>query len=62
MTDTYEYDVFGNIRSQTGASANEFTYTGEQVDTTEMQYLRARYYDPAVGRFLSQDPATKRTF
>ena len=56
VTDTYEYDVFGNIRAQTGSSANEFTYTGEQVDSADLQYLRARYYDPAVGRFLSQDP------
>jgi RHS repeat-associated protein len=56
VTDTYEYDIFGNIRTESGSSANEFTYTGEQVDSTGLQYLRARYYDPAVGRFLSQDP------
>ena len=31
VSDTYEYDVFGNVRSQTGSSTNEFTYTGEQV-------------------------------
>lgn len=56
VTDTYTYDVFGAIRSQTGSSTNEFTYTGEQVDGTDLQFLRARYYDPAIGRFLSQDP------
>lgn len=53
---TYQYDVFGAIRTQTGTQPNEFTFTGEQVDTTGMQYLRARYYDNATGRFLSQDP------
>lgn len=39
-----------------GSSANEFTYTGEQNDSTGLEYLRARYYDNATGRFLSQDP------
>ncbi len=48
--------MFGAIRSQSGSSPNEFKFTGEQVDSTGLQYLRARYYDPAIGRFLSQDP------
>jgi len=52
----YTYDVFGAIRAQSGSSPNEFTFTGEQVDGTGLQYLRARYYDPAVGRFITQDP------
>jgi RHS repeat-associated protein len=52
---SYDYDVFGAIRSQTGSSPNEFTFTGEQVDDTGLQYLRARYYDPSIGRFLTRD-------
>ena len=36
--------------------ANEFTYAGEQVDASGLQYLRARYYDAATGRFASRDP------
>ena len=56
MTGTYTYDAFGAIRTQTGSSANEFKFTGEQVDSTGMEYLRARYYDQATGRFLSRDP------
>jgi len=43
----YTYDVFGAIRDQSGSSPNEFLFTGEQVDGTGLQYLRARYYDPA---------------
>jgi RHS repeat-associated protein len=53
---TYQYDVFGAIRVQTGTQPNEFTFTGEQVDSSGLEYLRARYYDGATGRFLTQDP------
>jgi RHS repeat-associated protein len=56
VTDTYTYDVFGAVRSHTGTSGTEFTFTGEQTDPNGLEYLRARYYDPAVGRFLSRDP------
>jgi RHS repeat-associated protein len=53
---TYQYDVFGAIRAQTGTQPNEFTFTGEQVDGSGLQYLRARFYDNATGRFLGRDP------
>ena len=53
----YSYDVFGAIRSQTGSSCNYWLFTGEQRDSdSSFYYLRARYYDPAIGRFLAQDP------
>jgi RHS repeat-associated protein len=54
---TDAYDAFGGIRSQTGTSANYWQFTGEQRDgESGFDYLRARYYDPELGRFLSQDP------
>jgi RHS repeat-associated protein len=54
---TYEYGVFGDVRSSTGTQANAFTFTGEQTDgSTGLEYLRARYYDAATGMFLSLDP------
>ena len=54
---SYRYDTFGAIRSQTGTSANYWLFTGEQRDSgSNLYYLRARYYDPGIGRFLSQDP------
>jgi RHS repeat-associated protein len=57
VVNTYDYDVFGGIRDSSGAQPNEFRFTGEQWDdATSLQYLRARYYDPSVGRFLSEDP------
>jgi len=55
VTGAYAYDVFGPVRAHTGAST-EWSYTGEQNDSSGLEYLRARYYDPAVGRFLTQDP------
>ena len=44
--------------SHSGASVNPYRYTGQQFDAlTGLYSLRARYYDPALGRFLSRDPA-----
>ena len=57
VTATYSYDVFGAIRTQTGSSSNHWLFTGEQRDSeSNFYYLRARYYDPAIGRFLGRDP------
>ena len=54
---TYTYDVFGAIRSETGGQANDYRFTGEQLDVaSNLYYLRARYYDPEIGRFLTRDP------
>jgi len=53
----YEYDAWGNLLSETGAVANPFRYTGREWDAeAQLYYLRARYYDPALGRFISRDP------
>ena len=44
VTDTYSYDVFGAVRSQTGSSDNDWLFTGEQHDAdSDLYYLRARY-------------------
>jgi len=54
---TYLYDAFGNLLAQTGTVVNLYLFTGEQQDlTTGLVYLRARYYDPSIGRFISRDP------
>ncbi|UUZ48781.1 hypothetical protein LP420_39980 [Massilia sp. B-10] len=51
------FDAFGNLRVSTGVSANKFGYTGHQMDKeTGLIYFQARYYDPELGRFITQDP------
>ncbi|MED1854846.1 RHS repeat-associated core domain-containing protein, partial [Brevibacillus borstelensis] len=52
----YEYDTWGNLTAKTEGMSNPFTYSGEILDgETGFYYLRARYYDPTVGRFISED-------
>jgi RHS repeat-associated protein len=56
VTDTYEYDAFGNSFTVSGSTPNEFLYRGEQYDSDlGLYYLRARYYNPVTGRFMSKD-------
>ncbi|HEU0291246.1 MAG TPA: RHS repeat-associated core domain-containing protein [Anaerolineales bacterium] len=56
VTDTYSYTAFGELLNQTGSTTNSYLYTGQQYDSlTGLYSLRARYYNPALGRFLSQD-------
>ncbi len=56
ITDTYDYDAFGIRIHQTGTTPNEFFYDGEQFDPDLGQYyLRARYMNPAIGRFQNMD-------
>ena len=55
---TYDYDAFGNTLVEEGEINNPIRYSGEYLDEeTGLIYLRARYYDPSVGRFISEDPA-----
>jgi len=55
-TDRYSYDAFGAVQNRTGTTANNYQYTGQQYDVLSGLYdLRARYYNPSDGRFLSRD-------
>jgi RHS repeat-associated protein/uncharacterized repeat protein (TIGR01451 family) len=56
VTDTYTYDAFGTLIARTGGTPNDYLYAGEQFDSgLGIYYLRARYLNPAVGRFLTMD-------
>jgi RHS repeat-associated protein len=53
----YRTDEFGIPTPRQGSQDQPFQYTGEQRDEpTGFSYLRARYYDPQIGRFLTRDP------
>lgn len=59
VTDRYAYDPFGAVTESAGATANPFRYVGRHGLMDEGDgwlYVRARYYDPASGRFVSKDP------
>jgi RHS repeat-associated protein len=52
----YHYDAFGKILEAREGIANPITYTGQQYDqATQQYYLRARFYNPAIGRFTQED-------
>ena len=52
----YEYDAWGNLTVQEEAVPNRFTYYGQQIDPiTQQYYLRARFYNPVIGRFTQED-------
>jgi RHS repeat-associated protein len=57
----FQYDSFGNLRSGSGALpgnlGGDFRFQGQWLDgATGLYHMRARYYDPQTGRFVSRDP------
>jgi RHS repeat-associated protein len=62
-TDQYTFSAFGTLVRKQGTTENEFLYTGQQYDANAgFYYLRARYYDPATGRFISSDTFSGNPF
>ena len=57
LQDQYTYDPYGNTSDSGGSSANPFQFTGRENDGNGLYYMRARYYAPAIGRFISRDPS-----
>ena len=56
VTHKYDYDAFGVEKKPDPLDGNPFRYCGEYYDgETKTYYLRARYYDPNIGRFTQQD-------
>jgi RHS repeat-associated protein len=56
VTDTYQYDSYGQALARIGNTLNVYLFAGEQRDDqTGLDYLRARYLNPSIGRFISRD-------
>ena len=62
-TDAYRYLSFGQTNASTGSTTNPFGFVGRLGYYTEaalgLQYLRARWYQPGAGRFVSIDPTRR---
>lgn len=59
ITHKYQYDEFGKVTQKEEADYNPFQYVGKygvMVLNDHLYYMRARHYDPTIGRFLSEDP------
>jgi RHS repeat-associated protein len=53
---SYGYDPYGSTSALGTASDNRYQYAGRENDGTGLYFNRARYYNPAWGRFISEDP------
>ena len=63
MTDTYQFDAFGNLIASTGTTPNTYLYSGERFDSSmSLYHLRARYYNLLTGRFETMDPDAGNMF
>jgi RHS repeat-associated protein len=61
VTGSYTYGAYGAVAKQTGATT-ALQYDGQYTDAESgLQYLQARYYDPATGQFLTVDPLVSLT-
>ena len=59
VTDKFTYSAWGEATQTQGTAADLASYTGKDYDGTALLYFNARYYDPAIGRFLTEDPSMK---
>ena len=61
VSGTATYDAYGVVLTTTGTTT-PCGYAGQYTDAESgLQYLRARYYDPATAQFLTVDPLLAQT-
>ena len=53
--DSYDYDVYGSLGAGDSGST-VYLYAGQHRDSSGLIFMRARYYDPDIGRFVTKDP------
>ncbi|HEX3722232.1 MAG TPA: RHS repeat-associated core domain-containing protein [Nitrolancea sp.] len=60
---TYAYSPYGVVTSHTGPDTCSLRYNGQyQDDESGLYYLSYRYYDAAIGQFISPDPMVSVSF
>lgn len=57
----YTYESFGRATASGALNISSYQYTGRENDGTGLYYYRARYYDPQIQRFISEDPILSPT-
>jgi RHS repeat-associated protein len=58
----FDYTPYGTLASSTGTATTPFMFAGQYEDAESgLYYMRARYYDPITGQFLTRDPAVAQT-
>jgi len=58
LAQTYTFDSFGKQTASSGSLTNPFQFTSREFDAeSSLYFMRARYFDPATGRFISEDPS-----
>ncbi|MEF2967374.1 RHS repeat-associated core domain-containing protein, partial [Paenibacillus sp. M1] len=58
VTDRYTYGIYGELEQHEGSTSQPFQYNGRDgvmTDPNGLYYMRARYYDPELKRFLNRD-------
>ncbi|MGE6666067.1 RHS repeat-associated core domain-containing protein [Paenibacillus xylanexedens] len=58
LTDRYTYGLYGELEQHEGVTSQSFAYNGRDgvmTDANGLYYMRARYYDPKLKRFLNRD-------
>jgi RHS repeat-associated protein len=56
LSTQYQYEPYGASTRSGSADQNNITFAGRNADGAGLIYMRARYYDPETGQFLSEDP------
>jgi RHS repeat-associated protein len=61
VQNSYAWDIWGSALASTQNVVNPFGYTARDIAEAGQHFYRARYYEPAVGRFSSEDPLQELT-
>lgn len=57
------YDAWGNSRATSGTGQGKYRFTGAELDSASgLYHMAARFYDPSIGRWLSEDPVQDKFF